>query len=218
MRSTDCKIIFKSHFYSCVEAERPANPVLARAICHPYSASAQKPDEKEVKPDVCRSILGDELLFATPAEQEWRENLFVTYTIRLRGGAGQIPRMPASPIGLLTKFCWRLIMHMYCRFLLPKCDMTSSRPRAQPICREACREFRNHCQREWTHVQRKYKAVSWRVQRLASGVEGSSSLMWCKNLPRRKGPDIPECYYPEMLKGNCYTRTCYTPISINVVG
>lgn len=144
-------------------------------------------------------------MFATPAEQEWRENLFVTYTIRFRGGAGQIPRMPETPRQLLTKFCWRLIVHMYCRFLLPKCDMTSSRPRAQPICREACREFRNHCQREWTHVQRKYKTVSWKVQRLAAGVEGSSSLMWCKDLPRRRGGNIPECYYPEMLKGNCCT-------------
>lgn len=35
-----------------------------------------------MKPEVCRSILGDELLFATPAEQEWRENLFVTYSVR----------------------------------------------------------------------------------------------------------------------------------------
>ena len=90
---------------------------------------------------------------------------------------------------------------MYCRFLLPKCDMTSSRPRAQPICREACREFKSHCQREWTHVQKKHKTVSWKIQQLAAGVEGSYSLMWRKNLPRRKGGNIPECYYPDILKG-----------------
>lgn len=148
--------------------------------------------------------MGNERLFATPAEQEWRENLFVTYTIRFRGGAGQVPRMPETPRQLLTKFCWRLIVHMYCRFLLPKCDMTSSRPLAQPICREACREFKSHCQREWTLVQKKHKTVSWKIQQLAAGVEGSYSLMWCKNLPRRKGGNIPECYYPEILKGKCH--------------
>lgn len=146
--------------------------------------------------------MGDELLYTTPDEQEWRENLFVTYTVRLRGGSGQIPRMPESPRGLLTKFCWQLIIHMYCKFLLPKCDLTSSVPQPQPICKEACREFRNRCQREWNQIQRTYKSVSWRVQQFASGAERSSSLMWCKDLPRRSGPDIPECYYPEMLKGS----------------
>lgn len=155
-----------------------------------------------MRTEVCRSIVGDDLLFATPAEQEWRENLFVTYTIRSR--VGQVPRMPESPSRLLTKFCWQLIVHMYCRFFLPKCDMTSSRPRAQPICKDACREFKNQCQREWTHAQRKFKSVSWAVQKLASGMERSSSLMWCRNLPRRRGPDIPECYYPKMLKGISY--------------
>jgi len=64
---------------------RAVNRTLRRKYCHPYSAHGQKGNKKtgkDVKPEVCRSILGDELLFATPAEQEWRENLFVTYSIR----------------------------------------------------------------------------------------------------------------------------------------
>ena len=64
---------------------RAVNRTLRRKYCHPYSAHGQKGNKKtgkDVKPEVCRSILGDELLFATPAEQDWRENLFVTYSIR----------------------------------------------------------------------------------------------------------------------------------------
>ena len=83
-------------------------------------------------------------------------------------------------------------------------NVTWRHPDLGPICRDACREFKNQCQREWTHAQRKFKSVSWAVQKLASGMERSSSLMWCRNLPRRRGPDIPECYYPKMLKGISY--------------
>ena len=72
--------LFRNH--RCVRA---VNRTLRRKYCHPYSAHGQRGNKKtgkDVKPEVCRSILGDELLFATPAEQEWRENLFVTYSIR----------------------------------------------------------------------------------------------------------------------------------------
>lgn len=188
-----------------MRAERPTKRAERRAKCHHYSAHAKMPHEKYAKPEVCRLILGNDLLFATPAEQKSYETQFVTYTIRLRDG--QTPSMPELPMTkqLLSSFCWRLIMHMYCRFLLPKCDLTSARPRAQPICREACRDFKRRCQSQWNQVQRKYKPVSWSVQRLvlgvervASGTEINSSLMHCRELPRRK-PDIPECYYPEML-------------------
>lgn len=75
-------ILYSLRNHRCV---RGANRTLRRKYCHPYSAHGQKgtkKTEKDVKPEVCRSILGDELLFATPAEQEWRENLFVTYSIR----------------------------------------------------------------------------------------------------------------------------------------
>lgn len=148
--------------------------------------------------------MGSDILYATPRQQEWRENLFVTYSIRVFGGP--TPRLPGSPIRLLTKFCMQLILHMYCRFLFPKCDLTSSFPRPQPICREACRELRNRCQREWNQIQRKHRSIRWKAQQNvtenSSCMERRFTLMCCRDLPRRNGANIPECYYPEMLKGN----------------
>lgn len=146
------------------------------------------------------------MLYVAPLEQEKKENLFVTYIIRLSENSGQTPRLPEHPIQLISNFCRQLIIHMYCRFLLPKCDLTSSFPQPQPLCREACQAFTDRCQTEWSQVQRKYKSVTWRAQRFvthkSSCLETRYSLMCCNDLPRRNGSDIPECYYPEMLKGN----------------
>lgn len=118
--------------------------------------------------------------------------------------------MPDFPGQLLNKTCWRLIRHMYCKFLLPKCDLTSSKPRPQPICKEACQKFNDRCQKDWGKVlkmyQSKYQLISWGVQSVVSGgMQRGTSLMWCKGLPKRNGPDAPECYYPEMLKGKRLT-------------
>ena len=180
---------------------------MRRAFCHPYNKRAQKLQGIDATPQVCQSIVGGEtLLYATPRQQEWGENLFVTYSIRLFGDSGPIPRLPGSPIRLLSKFCMQLILQMYCRFLFPKCDLTSSFPQPQPICREACKELRNRCQREWNQIQRKHKSIRWKVQQNVSEnsscMERRFTLMCCKDLPRRNGANIPECYYPEMLTGN----------------
>ena len=99
---------------------------------------------------------------------------------------------------------------MYCKFLLPKCDLTSSKPRPQPICKEACQKFNDRCQKDWGKVlkmyQSKYQLISWGVQSVVSGgMQRGTSLMWCKGLPKRNGPDAPECYYPEILKGKRLT-------------
>lgn len=154
------------------------------------------------------------MLYVAPLEQEKKENLFVTYIIRLSENSGQTPRLPEHPIQLISNFCRQLIIHMYCRFLLPKCDLTSSFPQPQPLCREACQAFTDRCQTEWSQVQRKYKSVTWRAQRFvthkSSCLETRYSLMCCNDLPRRNGSDIPECYYPEMLKD---TNSALVPIT-----
>ena len=54
--------------------------------------------------------------------------------------------------------------------------------------------------------QSKYQLISWGVQSVVSGgMQRGTSLMWCKGLPKRNGPDAPECYYPEILKGKRLT-------------
>ena len=118
--------------------------------------------------------------------------------------------MPDFPGQLLNKTCWQLIRHMYCKFLLPKCDLTSSKPRPQPICKEACQKFNDRCQDDWGKVLKmyhsKFQLISWGVQSVVSGgMQRGTSLMWCKGLPKRNGPNAPECYYPEMLKGKRLT-------------
>lgn len=118
--------------------------------------------------------------------------------------------MPHFPGQLLNKTCWELIKHMYCKFLLPKCDLTSWKPRPQPICKEACQKFNDRCRNDWVKVlkmyQSKYQLISWGVQSVVSGrMQRGTSLMWCKGLPKRNGPVVPECYYPEMLKGKRLT-------------
>ena len=109
-------------------------------------------------------------------------------------------RSPMFPVISLSTRCLKLINDLYCHFFFPQCDFSVSEVLPQPLCKEACRELKRQCGKEWIQVQKANKVVIWNAQyEIAGRLYKSYILMRCKGLPKRRGGTAPECYFPKML-------------------
>ena len=178
----------------------PAKPIadanLTRTVCHTYIYHRN---------GFCRSSLGtrDHLVFASPDDQRRWENNLVTFTLVGRLEDRNFP--PISSVWLPSK-CLKLINDIFCHVYFPRCDLSSSQPQPQPVCKEACREMKKRCGEAWARFQRAHRGYTWNAQFHLSGRTRSTTIMRCKGLPKQKGGDIPECYYPSALKGELWVN------------
>ena len=101
--------------------------------------------------------------------------------------------------GDISDNCLRTVELIYCNHYFQRCDNTSTQVRARPVCREACEIMvQQHCKTEFPRAREINKAVREMPGFL------SFDLINCTDLPKRDGGTIPECFFPEELKGRYF--------------
>ena len=101
--------------------------------------------------------------------------------------------------GDISDRCLRTVDLVYCNHYIPKCDDTSSKILPVPVCREACDVMvQRHCKEEYRRAKEIIKALQ---DSPALGLRWSFELLNCSEFPLRNGGSIPECHFPEELKG-----------------
>lgn len=96
----------------------------------------------------------------------------------------------------ISKVCIAAIADSYCRWVFPKCDLTSDQPLPKFLCRETCEYTLKICPTAMNLLASYNSKNQWHIFN-------------CSKIPLRNGGDIPECYYSRHLNST-YIFTCLT--------
>ena len=158
----------------------PAHPLppTLTTECHPYINSGS---------GICSDLLGNHLIYSPKSKQERMEKLLANF---------EFARAYVLAKDDISDKCLRAVKLIYCNHYFQRCDNTSSRIRAQPVCREACEIMvQQHCREEFPRARETNKMSEGRPG------YGYFDLINCTILPKRDGGTIPECYFPQEFKG-----------------
>lgn len=158
----------------------PAHPLppTLTTECHPYINSGS---------GICSDLLGNHLIYGSKSKQERMEKLLANF---------EFARAYLLAKDDISDKCLRAVELIYCNHYFQRCDNTSSRIRARPVCREACEIMvQQHCREEFPRARE--------INKMSEGRPGYGyfDLINCTILPKRDGGTIPECYLPQEFKG-----------------
>ncbi|CAH3022246.1 unnamed protein product [Porites evermanni] len=179
---------FSSKNSSCVQAESEVSLSQKRASCVFYLKTGQS-CENIVGNQYVFDINGDDLRLSKILTANF-ENYISFYKISDR--------------------CKPVISELYCRYLLPLCDTSLSKPYPRQICRTSC-VFALHvlCKRELAQ----FREIAGQDSAL------DPKMINCSMYPLDSGGEAPECYQYHSLPGDeTKSKDCYYGIGVGYRG
>jgi hypothetical protein len=175
---------FFRYIFSCVPAHPAVDANLVNTSCHPYQFSN--------KSGFCTHFIGKWDVYGSTEDQKLMEVSLKRISIGKQMLEVYLPNVQ------VRDSCLEVFNVTYCRYSFPKCDLTSVKPLAKPVCRETCEDAFKLCDKEVELLE------GFNMKQRNDALDGNGyPLYWdilnCSHFQFRNGGDNPECYYSRHL-------------------